>query len=321
MKAVGVFEFGGPEQLEVVELPEPEPGAGEIRIRVHAAGVNMTDILFRRGSQAARLTSRKPPYVPGMDVAGVVDKLGTSTDERLAVGDRVMAYVVPAGPHGGAYAEKLVVPAASAVAAPAGATLYEAATLLLNAIAARLALDALALQRGQTVAITGAAGAVGGYAIQLAKADGLRVIGDSGSPSDEALLRSLGADHIVARGAGFAEGVRTVLPAGAPGLVDGAHMDALALGAIADGGGFATVRGWAGPSERGIVIHSIVSPTEAQNTPLLDRVRKYAEDKTLTLRVAAILPASHAATAHRRLEAGGVRGRLVLDFQSPLVAP
>jgi NADPH:quinone reductase-like Zn-dependent oxidoreductase len=320
MNAVGVFEFGGPEQLKVVELPEPEPGEGEIRIRVHAASVNMTDILFRRGSQAARLTSRKPPYVPGMDVAGIVDKLGTNSEKRFAIGDRVIAYVVPAGPHGGAYAEKLVVPAASAVAAPAGATLYEAATLLLNAITARLALDALALQRGQTVAITGAAGAVGGYAIQLGKADGLKVIGDSGSPSDEALLRSLGADHVVTRGTGFTEGVRTVLPAGAQGLVDGAHMDALALGAIAGGGGFATVRGWAGPSDRGIVIHTIISPTEAQNTPLLDRMRRHVENKLLTLRVAAIIPAAHAASAHRRLEAGGVRGRLVLDFQSPLVA-
>jgi Alcohol dehydrogenase GroES-like domain len=120
MKAIGVMTFGGPEVLHVVELPEPHAGAGEVRIRVHAASVNPTDTLFRAGSQAARLSGRPAPYVPGMDVAGVIDELGADTDNRLKVGDRVVALVIPAGPRGGAYAEYVVVPAPSVVLAPAG---------------------------------------------------------------------------------------------------------------------------------------------------------------------------------------------------------
>jgi NADPH:quinone reductase len=102
MKAIGVTTFGGPEVLHVVELPEPHAGDGEVRMRVHAVSVNPTDTLFRAGSQAARLSGRPGPYVPGMDAAGVIDELGPETDSRLKVGDRVVALVIPAGPHGGA---------------------------------------------------------------------------------------------------------------------------------------------------------------------------------------------------------------------------
>jgi NADPH2:quinone reductase len=318
MKAVGVFEFGGPEKLQVVALPEPEPGPGEIRLRVHGAGVNPIDLLFRGGSQAARLAGRTPPFVPGVDAAGVVDKLGPGAETRFAVGDRVVACVVPAGPHGGAYAEKVIVPAASVVRAPSRVTLFEAATLPLNGLTARLALDALALRRGDTVAISGGAGGVGGYAIQLAKAAGLTVIADAGSAPDADLVRSLGAHQVVARGEGFAEAVRAIVPSGAAGLIDGANLAGRALGAIADGGGLATLRGWPGPSERGIALHPIASTAHAQNTELLDGIRQKVDEGVLTLRLGAILPASQASAAHRRLEAGGVRGRLVLDFTSPL---
>ena len=198
MKAIGVMTFGGPEVLHIVELPEPHAGAGEVRIRVHAASVNPTDTLFRAGSQAARLSGRPGPYVPGMDAAGVIDELGPETDSRLKVGDRVVAFVIPAGPHGGAYAEYVVVPAASVVLAPAGVDFPAASTLLLNGLTARLALDALALDAGQTMAVTGAAGAFGGSVIQLAKADGLTVIADA-SRSDQTLVRSLGADYVLER--------------------------------------------------------------------------------------------------------------------------
>src|SRR5260370_15317595 len=130
MKAIGLTTFGGPEVLHVVELPVPHPGVGEVRIRVHAAAVNPTDMLFRAGSQAARLRERPAPYVPGMDAAGVIDELGPNADNRLKVGDRVVAYVVPAGPHGGAYAEHIVAPAASVVLAPAEADFAPASPAL-----------------------------------------------------------------------------------------------------------------------------------------------------------------------------------------------
>jgi NADPH:quinone reductase len=317
MKAIGLTEFGGPEVLRVVDLPEPEPGPGEVRIRVQAVAVNPADITFRSGGRAAQLAGRPAPYVPGMDAAGVVDKLGEDSDGRLAVGDRVIAYVIPFGPHGGSYAEKVVVAAASAVPAPAGASFPEASTLLLNATTARLSLDALALPPAATVAVAGGAGAVGGYAIQLAKADGLTVLADVAA-SDDTLVRSLGADMVTDRSAGLGTAIRSQLPDGAPGLIDTAALDALALPAVADGGGLVTLKGWTGPSERGIVIHPVASFGSATSTALLDRLRSQAQSGVLTLRVADVLPATMAAQAQRRLAAGGVRGRLVLDFSQPL---
>lgn len=313
MKAIGVWEYGGPERLEEIELPDPEPGEGEVRIRVHAATVNPTDTLLRAGAHAARLGDRKPPFVPGMDAAGVLDAVGPGVDGRLAVGQRVIALVVPMGPHGGAYAERIVVPAASVVLAPSGADLPAASTLLMNALTARMTLDALALAPGDTVAVTGAAGTLGGYVIQLAKADGLRVVADA-KPADEALVRELGADHVVARGDGVTDRVRELAPDGVPGLVDAAVLDAAVFPAIADGGGLATIRGWRGPGERGIRVYPVLVSERATDTDALERLRRQVEEGVLTLRVADVLPAAHAGEAHRRLAEGGVRGRLVLDF-------
>jgi NADPH:quinone reductase-like Zn-dependent oxidoreductase len=255
-----------------------------------------------------------------MDAAGVVDKAGPRTSGRICAGDRVIALVIPMGPHGGTYAEQIVVSEKSVVRAPKNATDAEAATLLLNAVAARLTLDALQLSAGQAVAVTGAAGAVGGYAIQLARARGLTVIPDA-PPGGEDLVRALGSSHVIARDPGFTGQVRRLVPAGVPGLVDGASLDAAAVGAIADGGAIATVKGWSGPAERGITVHPISAFGAVSDTALLTELRDLAENGTLTLRVAEVMPARLAAEAHRRLAAGGIRGRIVLDFQTPLTSP
>jgi NADPH2:quinone reductase len=252
-----------------------------------------------------------------MDVAGIVDKLGETTEDRFAIGDRVIAYVIAFDTHKGAYAEQVVVGTASAVAAPRGATLQQAATLLLNGTTARLSLDALDLAAGETVAVIGGAGAVGGYAIQLAKADGLTVTADA-APADEELVRLLGADVILPRSSDIARAIRERAPEGAPGVIDTAALDAEALPAVADGGDLATLKGWAGPGERGITVHPISSYGSAADTALFERLRTQAEENVLTFRVADVLPALEAAEAHRRLAAGGVRGRLVLDFSQPI---
>ncbi|HEY0574757.1 MAG TPA: NADP-dependent oxidoreductase [Pseudonocardia sp.] len=317
MRAVGVREFGGPEVLRVLELPDPEPAKDEVLIRVHAAAVNPTDTMLRTGATVARFNGRQPPYVPGMDAAGVVERLGSGVDDRLRVGQRVIALVVPYGPRGGAYAERIVVPAASVVPAPEGADFPAAATLLMNAMTARVALNLLALRPGQTLAVTGAAGAFGGYAVQLAKADGLRVIADA-APADEGLVRALGADEVVARGDDVADRIRKLAPNGVDGLADGAVLHHLALPAIADGGQLAVVRGWSGPADRDITVHPVVVANSAADTAALDRLARQAEDGTLTLRVARVLPAAEAAEAHRQLAAGGIRGRLVLDLATGL---
>jgi NADPH:quinone reductase len=313
MRAIGIRNFGGPDVLEVLDLPEPQAGPGEVRIRVHAAAVNPTDILLRTGGHAVRMPDREPPFVPGMDAAGVIDQLGSALDGRLALGQRVIALALFTSPRGGAYAEQVVVPAASVVPAPDGVDLFAASTLLMNAMTARLALDELALPAGSTVAVTGAAGAVGGYAIQLAKADGMTVIADA-SERDAALVRNLGADHLVERGADVAQRIRAVAPAGVPGLVDGSMQTTEVLAAVADGGTVAQIRGWEGPAGRGIRVRPVMVSDAMADTARLDALRRLAEDGTLTLRVAEVLPAEQASRAHRLLESGGIRGRLVLDF-------
>src|ERR1700722_9808281 len=167
------------------------------------------------------------------------------------------------------------------------------------------------------VVVVGGAGAVGGYAIQLAKADGLTVLA-AAAASDDKLVRSLGADAVVDARTGIAAAIRGQLPDGAPGLIDTAALDGLALPAVADGGGLVTLKGWNGPSERGIVTNPVSSFGAASDTDLFDRLRRQAQNGILTLRVADVLPATMAAAAHRRLAAGGVRGRLVLRFSPPL---
>ena len=315
MRAVGITEFGGPEVLHLVELPDPEPGPGEVRVRVRAAAVSPTDTALRSGARAERLKDVAPPHVPGMDAAGELERIGDRVVTDLEVGDRVMAIVVPLGARG-AYAERVVVPAESVVAVPAGATYAEAATLPMNGLTARLALDELGLEAGQTLGVSGAAGAVGGYAVQLGRAAGLTVVADA-SPADEDLVRSLGADEIVPRGDDFAARVRAVVPAGVHGLVDAALLDGLAVGAVRDAGRIVTLRGYDGGADgerRGIAVFPVYVRHYARERDKLDRLRAQAEEGTLTLRVARTLPAEQAAEAHRLLEAGGVRGRIVLEF-------
>lgn len=312
MRAVGVVEFGDPDVLQIVDLPEVHAGAGEVRLRVHAATVNPTDTGIRDGSRAERLRQIDPPYVPGMDAAGVIDEVGPDTETDLAVGDAVMAMVVPVGSHG-AYRESIVLSADAVTRAPAGASHIEASTLPMNGLTARQSLDQLALQPGQTLAVTGAAGCYGGYVVQLAKADGLRVIADASS-TDEELVRSLGADVVVPRGDDIAAQIREVAPDGVDALADGAVQNELAVGALRDGGAFVSVRGWAGPEERGITFHRTMVTSYDHRADLLDQLRAQTEAGTVTLRVAASYPIEQAAEAHRRLEAGGTRGRCVIEF-------
>lgn len=312
MRAVGVNEYGGPEALEVVELPDPEPGPGQVLLRVHAAAVNPTDTYGRNGARAAQQTAFDPPYVPGMDAAGVLEAVGADVTTELRSGDRVMAVVVPEGRHG-AYAEKLALPVGSVAAAPPGSSHAAAATLPMNGLTARLVLDLLGLAPGQTLAVTGAAGALGGLTIQLAKADGLHVIADA-SEADESLVADLGADVVVRRGDDVAGRIRAHAADGVDGLLDGSVQNELLFDAVRDGGGFATVRGLRTDAPRGITLHQVWVGGYAQNHGALDQLRRQAEAGTVSLRVADVYPPEEAAETHRRLEAGGVRGRLIIEF-------
>lgn len=313
MRAVGLFNHGDPEVLEVIDVPEVHAGPGQVRIRVHAAAVNPTDIMTRNGSRAEQQKVDPPPYVPGMDVAGIVDEVGDDVSTGVKVGDAVMGMVVTKGSHGG-YREQIVLDARSVAAAPAGTTHEQACTLPMNGLTARRSLDLLALSPGQTLAVTGAAGAYGGYVIQLAKADGLTVIADA-SEADEALVKSLGADIVVRRGDDVAARIRAHFPDGVDGLADGAVLKELAVPAVRDGGAFTSVRGYQGDGQRGINFTTTFVREYDGAFEKLDRLRELAEDGAITLRVADAYEPEQAADAHRRLEAGGTRGRLVIRFR------
>ncbi|MFZ4811916.1 MAG: zinc-binding dehydrogenase, partial [Ilumatobacteraceae bacterium] len=224
-----------------------------------------------------------------------------------------MAVVMPTRPEGGAYAEQLVLPAGAVALAPAGTSHAEAATLPMNGLTARLTLDRLGLEPGQMIVVTGAAGCYGGYVVQLAKADGLRVIADA-SPSDEELVRSLGADVVVPRGDDIAASIRAVAPAGVDAVADGSVQQGLVLGAVRDGGGVACIRPFQGETERGVILHPIWVHEYATAGDLLDRLGRQAEDGAITLRVARTFAAEDAPEAHRTLERGGTRGRLVIEL-------
>ncbi len=312
VKAVGVVTFGGPDALEVVELDESHAGEGHVRIRVHAAAVNPTDTLHRNGSRAQTLQQHPPPYIPGMDIAGVIDEIGPGTLTDLAVGDAVMAMVIPSGTHGG-YRESIVLAADAVARSPRGASHAEAATLPMNGLTAQCTLDQLDLARGDTLAVTGAAGCYGGYVVQLAKSQGIRVIADA-SQDDAELVRDLGADIVVPRGDDIARQIRAEIPEGVDALSDGAVQNELTLGAIRDGGAYASVRGWEPQPERDITAYKTWVFEYDHRADLLKRLASQVEAGAVTLRVAQTYSPDRAAEAHARLEAGGTRGRLVIEF-------
>src|SRR5262245_10020634 len=315
MRAVTFSRLGGPEGLRGSDLPEPKPGPGEVRIRVAAATVNPTDISFRSGRQlsTAQLAEMgvRPPYIPGMEFAGVVDAVGEGA--RWRQGERVMAIVNPRRPGGGAQAELVVVPSASVARVPEGTSLEAAATLPMNGLTVRLALDRLGLKSGQTLAVTGAAGAVGGYAVELGVSEGLRVIAVARA-QDEAQVKRFGAKTFIPAGDGAIRAVYDAAPGGVDGLIDAAVLDGAALPAIRDGGKLATVRGFAGPSERGITIEPVRVLAYVENHDALDRLGRLVAEGRLTLRVAETFPPERAADAQRKLAAGGTRGRLLIAF-------
>ncbi|WAS98027.1 quinone oxidoreductase family protein [Nannocystis punicea] len=190
MRAVRIHEFGGPEVLRCEEVATPTPGEGEIRLRVHAAGLNYTDL----GLRAGRLPGAPPlPFIPGLEAAGVVDAVGPAV-EGFAPGDRVVALL----PGQGALAEFAVAPAATVLAIPAALSFAQAVALPAQAPTALLGLRRAAkLQAGESVFVPSAAGGVGTWLVQLARELGAgQVIGAASSASKRELVRRLGAAAI-----------------------------------------------------------------------------------------------------------------------------
>ena len=280
-----------------------------MRLAVRAAAVNPTDIGLRARGEA----TIPPPWIPGMDAAGTVESVGAGV-EGLAVGDEVMAVTTPRRADGGAQSELLVVPAASVVPIPAGATIEQAATLPMNGLTAFRGLELLGVEPGGTLLVTGGAGLLASYVIPIAKLQGLRVLADA-APADEERVRGFGADVVVPRGDGCVDAVLAEAPGGVDAVYDTALLGRRAFGAIRPGGALAYVRTWDGDDvEDGIAIRSVRVAEVLERTDWLRELSDLASRGALALRVAATFPPEQAADAHRQMEAGGLRGRAVIVF-------
>src|SRR5438034_10429369 len=212
MKRVVVDHFGGPEVLRVVEEDVPQPGPGEVRVRVLAAGVSFTDALIRAGTY---LGGPKPPFTPGYELVGVVEELGPGCS-RLQKGDRVGALTV-----WGANAERVCVPEKYAVGVPEDLDPAEVVSLIFPYMTAYQMLHRTAqMKSGETVLVHGAAGRVGTAALELGALAGLRLIGTA-SARDRTAVERLGAVAIDYRNEDFLARVRALPGNGVDVVVDG----------------------------------------------------------------------------------------------------
>ncbi|MFG3151467.1 NADP-dependent oxidoreductase [Streptomyces sp. NPDC048219] len=314
MKAIGITTYGGPEVLHLVDLPDPQAGPEQVRVRVQTAAVNPADVMLREGLLADWYAGAEKPFIPGMDIAGVIDQVGPEVDPHLALeaGQFVTGIVDNYGPYGG-YSQYVVLPAASVTAAPRGATAPEAAAFLMPALTARAGLDNLALPTGSTLLVAGAAGGVGRYAVALAHAAGLVVVAIA-SPGDADLVGRLGARVFIQRGEDAADRVRAQFPHGVDAVFDNTTSPERFYSAVRDGGQILSPRGAATEPGRGINVASVNVRQHVTDSAAIARLREQVEGGILPAQVAATFPYMQATDAHRLFDAGRIRGRIIVDF-------
>jgi NADPH:quinone reductase-like Zn-dependent oxidoreductase len=290
---------GGDGHVAVAEQTLPAPGPGEVLIRIAAAPVNPVDPFTRDGAfhQAGRAEGT---VGLGWDLAGTIETAGRDADDYPA-GTKVIGLrddlTAPVGAHG----EAVVLPLRAIGHAPRSLEPIAASTLPLNALTAFQALDLLDLPEGASLLVTGAAGAVGGFAVELAAACGLRVVAQAGE-ADHGWLRARGAAEVVGRFGPPAGSVDAAL--------DAANLGAPALVAVRDGGRFVGLLDpTTPPAERDIAVQTVHVRAEAGQ---LDTIAQLADDGRLTPRVADTYTFDDAGAAYARVERGGLRGRVVL---------
>jgi NADPH:quinone reductase-like Zn-dependent oxidoreductase len=288
---------GGPESIEIIDVPLVDPGPGQVRVEIAGAGVNPVDLATAAGVFHRMGLVHQPDHTGlGWDFAGTVDAAGPDVD--LPVGTRVAGLVAGFDRDFGTYAEQLVVPAGDTAPVPDGLDLITAASVPLNALAAAQMVDLLGDGAGRNLLVTGAAGAVGGFAIPLARDRGWHVTGLARA-EDETFVRDLGAAFTAEPTPGW------------DAVGDGAALQEAAAALVRDGGTFVGVQpGQAPPAERGITVQVVVA---APDGPRLARLLDAAATGHLAARVHAVVPLDEAAAAHRAVAKGGVRGRYVLQ--------
>jgi NADPH:quinone reductase-like Zn-dependent oxidoreductase len=288
---------GGPDSIEIIDVPVVEPGPGQVRVAVAGAAVNPADLAVADGFFHGIGLIHQPDHTGlGMEFAGVVTAAGPQVE--VPVGSRVAGIVVGFDRDFGTYAEQVVVAADDVALVPDGLDLAAAATVPLNGLAAAQIVDLLGDGDGRRLLVTGAAGAVGGYVVPLAQERGWRVTGLA-RPGDAEFVRSLGADFTAEATPGW------------DAVADGAVLQDQGVALVADGGVFVGVRpGNAPTAERGVTVHVVeTQPDGARLASLLEA----AAAGRLPVRVHAVVPLDEVADVHRAVAKGGVRGRYVLQ--------
>jgi NADPH:quinone reductase-like Zn-dependent oxidoreductase len=342
MRAIVIHSYGPPDVLQYEEVPDPQPRAGEIRIRVHAATVNrVLDVSLRAGNETAR--GPVLPLIPGVDCAGVVDSVAADVT-RWRAGMRVAAAgVMPLercaedgqgyqGPQGmmgikrpGGFAELVAVPACAVVALPPGLGFHEAGVLMRHAPTAwNLLVNVAALKPGETVLIMGAGGNLGSLGIQIAKnIIGANVIAAAGSDKRMQMGLALDADHGLNYNAcDFAAEVKK--------LTGGKGVDVIydnianpkvlpaAFRALGMNGRLVTAGAHAGPNVSIDFAHLYhnritIKGRPGHHPPDVAKCFAAAAEGKVKAQIARVLPLSRAAEAHRMMESGEEQGKLVLD--------
>ncbi len=325
MRAAWYEKTGGAaEVLRLGEMPDPEPGPGEVRVRVAVSGLNPTDVKARAGSRPMGF----PRIIPHQDGAGVVDRVGPGVPASRK-GERVWVYIVQWQRPFGTAAEYVCVPARRAITLSANLTFAEGACLGIPAVTAHRCLFADGPIEGQTVLVTGGAGAVGHYAVQLAKWNGARVIATVSSPEKAAVAMAAGADHTV--------NYRTEdVAARALALTDGQGVDRVVdvdfggnlgntLKALKPNGVIAAYASMGEPEPtlpfytlmrnnltvRTVLLYTI--PEAAKDTATRDIVR-LAEAGRLIHQIGARFPLARIVEAHEAQESGKIMGNIVIEI-------
>jgi NADPH:quinone reductase-like Zn-dependent oxidoreductase len=307
MKAVVYREFGGPDALEITDVPEPRVGPDWVKISVRAVSVNPVDWKLAGGMLDALLETHFPS-IPGWDVAGVVESVGPAV-RRLAPGDEVYGYVRKDTIHGGTYAEKVAAPLRTVTLKPKNMDFTQAAAVPLAGLTAyQTLIHDLQIAAGETVVVHAAAGGVGSFAVQIAVAQGARVIGTA-SEKNHDYLRGLGAIPVT-YGEGLVERVREIAPDGVDAVLDLIGGDALkdspALLSAKSKGRLVSVTNPVVKELGGIMgdVHPDVTD--------LDAITKLVEAGKIKVDVSAVYPLEEVAKAWSENMTGHTRGKIVL---------
>ncbi|MEV8439707.1 NADP-dependent oxidoreductase [Actinosynnema sp. NPDC051121] len=300
MKAVVLNRFGGPEELRLAEVDRPEPGPGQVRLRVRAVGVNPFDAKVRSGDMEAVFTTPLPTIL-GLELAGVVDAVGPDVT-GLSVGDEVFGWSDT-----GAYAEYAV--ATTVARKPGGLSWEQAVTLPVAVETTDRVFRLLDLRPGETLLVHGATGGVGTIAVQLGVLAGLRVIGTAG-PANQEHVAALGATPTT-YGEGLVDRVRALAPEGVDAVFDVAGKGALPASVELRGGTDRIVTIADAPAAARLSVVFTGGPQERSAERLADLADLAAKGDLVTS-VAAAFPLADAAEAHRAASRGHGPGKIVL---------